>query len=143
ALSSLDLEGFESIAGQGLCARHGGQECRLGRREWLAEGEFAKAILAVPAADSGLAEVWLARRDLLGRVVLRDDIRPQAKGLVQELRQEGLRTIVLTGDRKVAAENLERELQLDDVRAELKPEQKLREIHALTKAGQRVAMVGD
>jgi Cd2+/Zn2+-exporting ATPase len=50
---------------------------------------------------------------------------------------------VLTGDRKGAAESLKRELQLDDVRAELKPEQKLSEIHALTKAGQRVAMVGD
>jgi Cd2+/Zn2+-exporting ATPase len=142
-LLSLELDGFESITGQGLLARHGGQACRLGRREWLAQGEFASTISAVPATDSGLAEVWLARGDLLGRVVLRDDIRPQAKGLVQELRQEGLRAIVLTGDRKVAAEILQRELQLDDVRAELKPEQKLAEIHTLTKAGQRVAMVGD
>jgi Cd2+/Zn2+-exporting ATPase len=142
-LLALELEGFESITGQGLSARHAGQECRLGRREWIAQGPLAAMISRVPAADSGLAEVWIARGDLLGRVVLRDDIRPQAKGLVQELRREGLRTVVLTGDRKAAAEHLVRELQLDDVRAELKPEQKLSEIHALAEAGQRVAMVGD
>jgi Cd2+/Zn2+-exporting ATPase len=142
-LISLDLEGFESITGQGLVARHRGHECRVGRREWLARGDLTSRISAVPATDSGLAEVWLAHGDLLGRVVLRDDIRAEARDLVQELREEGLLTIVLTGDRKGAAESLKRELQLDDVRAELKPEQKLSEIHALTKAGQRVAMVGD
>jgi len=43
---------------------------------------------------------------------------------VQDLRQEGLKTIVLTGDRKATAENLRAELQLEDVRAELKPDQK-------------------
>jgi len=142
-LISLDLQGLESITGQGLVARHRGHECRVGRREWLARGDLTSRISAVPATDSGLAEVWLAHGDLLGRVVLRDDIRAEARDLVQELREEGLLTIVLTGDRKGAAESLKRELQLDDVRAELKPEQKLSEIHALTKAGQRVAMVGD
>jgi Cd2+/Zn2+-exporting ATPase len=54
-----------------------------------------------------------------------------------------LRTVVLTGDRKATAEYLKTELGLDDVRAELKPEQKLAEIHALSEGGRRVAMVGD
>ena len=142
-LRSLELHEFESITGQGLRARHQGEECRLGRREWLAQGDLNSRIAAVPATAPGLAEVWLARGELLGRIVLRDDIRPQAGGLVQELRREGLQTVVLTGDRKAAAESLRRELKLDDVRAELKPEQKLSEIRALIEQGQRVAMVGD
>jgi len=62
---------------------------------------------------------------------------------VEQLRAEGLRTVVLTGDRKGSAENLRTELRLDDVRAELKPEQKLSEIRALSEKGGRVAMVGD
>jgi len=59
------------------------------------------------------------------------------------LRGEGLRTVVLTGDRKATAEHLRTELQIDDLRAELKPEEKLSAIRSLTQQGQRVAMVGD
>jgi len=76
-------------------------------------------------------------------MILRDDIRLQARHVLEELRREGLRTVVLTGDRRAAAENLRTELRLEDIRAELKPEQKVAEIRALTAQGQRVAMVGD
>ena len=62
---------------------------------------------------------------MLGRVILRDDIRPQSASVVEELRSEGLRTVVLTGDRQATAEYLRAELKLDDVRAELKPDQKV------------------
>ena len=51
--------------------------------------------------------------------------------------------VVLTGDRKATAEHLRDELQLDDVRAELKPEEKVAAIRALSEQGKRVAMVGD
>jgi Zn2+/Cd2+-exporting ATPase len=74
---------------------------------------------------------------------LRDDIRPQARPVVEELRQAHLRTVVLTGDRAAAAQHLRSELGIDDVRAELKPEQKLSLIREFTQQGQRVAMVGD
>jgi Cd2+/Zn2+-exporting ATPase len=74
---------------------------------------------------------------------LRDDIRPQARQVVDELRAAGLRTVVLTGDRSGAGEHLGAELGLDDVRTGLTPEEKLTAIRALTEQGQRVAMVGD
>jgi Cd2+/Zn2+-exporting ATPase len=80
---------------------------------------------------------------LLGRVVLRDDIRPQARAVVDELRAEGLRSVVLTGDRAEAAEHLRGELNLDEVRAGLKPEEKVAAIKNLSADGRRVAMVGD
>ena len=60
-----------------------------------------------------------------------------------ELRDEGLRTVVLTGDRKATAEHLRAELKLDDVRAELKPEQKVAAIRELSEQGKQVAMIGD
>jgi len=80
---------------------------------------------------------------LFGRVILRDDIRPQSAGLIDELRAAGLRSVVLTGDRKAAAEHLRAELKLDDVRAELKPDQKVAAIRELSGQGRRVAMIGD
>jgi Cd2+/Zn2+-exporting ATPase len=76
-------------------------------------------------------------------VLLRDDIRPQAGQVVEELRREGLRTLVLTGDRREAGDHLRQELHVDDVRAQLQPEQKVAAIEALSREGQRVAMVGD
>src|SRR5581483_4499847 len=127
----------------GLQTRRGDRICLLGRREWLAKGAHLKAIEQVQPTEAGFGEVWLTEGDLLGRIVLRDDIRSQARQVVEELRLAGLRTVVLTGDRKATAEHLRDELRLDDVRAELKPEQKVAEIRALSEGGRRVAMVGD
>jgi len=142
-LQPLELGHFESITGQGLRARRNGESCLLGRREWLAQGPHAAVIAQVPPTEAGFSEIWLAEGDLLGRLVLRDDIRPQARDLVEELHREGLRAVVLTGDRKATAEHLRRELRIQDVRAELKPEEKLDAIRSLTQEGCRVAMVGD
>jgi Cd2+/Zn2+-exporting ATPase len=142
-LTPLELSDFESVTGQGLRARRNGSSCLLGRREWLAQGPHATVIATVPATDAGFSEIWLAEGELLGRLVLRDDIRPQARQVLEELRGEGLRTVVLTGDRQATAEHLRTELRFDDLRAELKPEAKLSEIRSLSRQGQRVAMVGD
>ncbi len=142
-LQPIEFEHFESLAGQGLKARRDGKTYFLGRREWIAEHTPLKIVEPARATDAGFGEVWLADGDLLGRIVLRDDIRPQARPVVEELRRAGLRLVVLTGDRKIAAEHLKAELQLDDVRAELKPEQKVAAIRTLSEGGRRVAMVGD
>ena len=142
-LQPLELAHFESITGQGLRAQRNGDSCLLGRREWLAQGPHAAIIGQVPPTEPGFSEIWLTEGSLLGRLVLRDDIRPQARGLVDELHREGLRAVVLTGDRKATAEHLRRELGIQDVRAELKPEEKLAAIRLLTEQGKCVAMVGD
>ena len=159
-LEPVEFDRFESITGQGLQARLGGKSYFLGRREWLAQnvpavetaflqlspssyfspsgGEGARS-----AEEPGLSEVWLSEGDLLGRIVLRDDIRAQARTVVEDLRRAGLRTVVLTGDRQATADFLRTQLDVDDVRAELKPEQKVAEIRALSEGGRRVAMIGD
>ena len=143
-LDPVEFDQFASVTGQGLEAQRGGKTIRLGRREWLAvKSPRRETFAAVAATEAGFSEVWLVEDDLLGRIVLRDDIRPQARFVIEELRREGLRTVVLTGDRKATAEHLKDELQLDNVRAELKPEQKVAEIRKLGEGGRRVAMIGD
>lgn len=138
----VQFENFESVTGQGLKANHRGTECRLGGRDWF-NFESRRGLKIGEPVDAGFSEVWIEAGELLGRVVLRDDIRPQSATLVGELRHEGLRSVVLTGDRKAAAEHLREELKLDDVRAELKPEGKVAEIRRLTEQVGKVAMVGD
>ncbi|MDB6064671.1 MAG: heavy metal translocating P-type ATPase [Pedosphaera sp.] len=142
-LQPIEFDHFESITGQGLQSRRGEKVCLLGRREWLAQGPHLKVIEQVVPTEAGFCEVWLGEGELLGRIVLRDDIRPQARLVIEDLRRAGLRTVVLTGDRKATADHLKSELQLDDVRSELKPEQKVFEIRALGEGGRNVAMVGD
>jgi Cd2+/Zn2+-exporting ATPase len=142
-LALVELSQFESVTGLGLKAQHGAQSVLLGRREWLAQGPQAKVIAEVAPTEAGFSEVWLARDGLVGRVLLRDDIRPQSRDVVEKLRQLGLRTVVLTGDRQATGEHLKNQLGLDDVRAELKPEQKVEVINSFTQQGNKVAMIGD
>jgi Cd2+/Zn2+-exporting ATPase len=142
-LEPVAFEQFESVTGEGLRAKHNGKMCQLGGRDWLAQGRHAGAIARVTATEAGFSEVWIEENELLGRVILRDDIRPEAASVVKELRDEGLRTVVLTGDRKATAEHLRDKLKLDDVRAELKPEQKVAAVRALSGQGRKVAMIGD
>jgi len=142
-ITPVEFEHFESVTGHGLRAQWGGSVCSLGGRDWFEQGRHADVFVRVPATDAGFSEVWIESNDLLGRVILRDDIRPQSASVVQELRDEGLRSVVLTGDRKAAAKHLRAELKLDDVRAELKPDQKVAAIRELSEQGRKVAMVGD
>ena len=170
-LELVALEQFESVTGQGLRAKRDGVDCLLGRREWIASerrtpirrdgvgvqsrdvrdcsGDTLKRELQPADSEIGapteaaFSEIWLAEGDLLGRVILRDDIRPQSAVVVEALRSEGLRTVVLTGDHQATAEYLRARLKLDDVRAELKPEQKVEAVRALSGQGKKVAMIGD
>jgi len=142
-LAALEFDRFESVTGQGLKAFRAGRETWLGRRDWVALGSSRSVISSMPATAPGLSEIWLSSGDLTGRILLRDDIRPQAGPVLDALRREGLRSVVLTGDRQATAEHLRRELNLDDVRAELKPESKVAAIRELTAQGRKVAMIGD
>src|SRR5262249_5302005 len=141
----LACDDFESVVGQGLRSRNNGKVRLLGRRDLLAaeQAQHRESIQRVPATEAGFSGVLLAEGEPLCPILLPDHIPSQARGVLESLRGEGLRTVVLTGDRRATAEHLRTQLQLDDLRAELKPEQKLSEIRKMIDAGQRVAMVGD
>ncbi len=142
-LPALEIARVESVTGTGLQAQYGQQTLRLGKRAWLAEGPHAAVIQNAPPTDAGFSEVWLAADGLIGRLLLRDDIRPQARDVVEKLRQHGLKSVVLTGDRQATGDHLKRQLAVDEVRAELKPEQKVEALRSLAGRKARVAMIGD
>ncbi|RXK56294.1 heavy metal translocating P-type ATPase [Oleiharenicola lentus] len=139
----IELADFRNIVGQGVRGRHGDTQALLGRRELLEAGPLAGWAGQLPPAPADLAEVWVVGKDVLGRVLLRDQIRAESKGVLAKLKALGMRTVMLTGDRRQAAEAVARELGLDEVRAHLTPEQKVAAIQELRQSGGRVAMVGD
>ena len=138
------LDDFQNIVGQGVRGSYGGAQALLGRRELLEAGPLAAWAAKLPPASAELSEVWIVGRDVIGRVLLRDQIRMESKGVLAELKAMGIRTVMLTGDRRQAAESVARELGVDEVRAPLTPEQKVAAIQELRQGGvHRVAMVGD
>jgi Cd2+/Zn2+-exporting ATPase len=139
----VEFEDFESVTGHGLRGRRGAALCQLGKRDWLVQPQHAQATANVPATEAGFSEVWVMEGNTIGRILLRDDIRPQARDVIDQLRRDGLKTVVLTGDRKATAENLKNHLHLDEIRAELKPEQKVAAIRELSANGTKVVMIGD
>jgi Cd2+/Zn2+-exporting ATPase len=87
--------------------------------------------------------VWVIGKNLVGRILLRDQIRAESKDVLAKLKAAGIRTVMLTGDRRHAAENVAKELGLDEVRAGLTPEGKVEAIQSFRAGGKKVAMVGD
>jgi Cd2+/Zn2+-exporting ATPase len=142
-IRELDTDDFESITGQGLRGKVGGAQVLLGRRELLEAGPLADWARELPAAPPEMSEVWVIGRDVVGRILLRDEIRRESRSVLAELKRKGVRMVMLTGDRRHAAEDVAREIGIDDVRAGLTPEGKVEAIQSLKAAGKRVAMVGD
>jgi Zn2+/Cd2+-exporting ATPase len=139
----LAVEDFQSLTGQGLRGKIEGATLLLGRRELLESGPLAEWAKNLPPASAELSEVWVIARGLVGRILLKDQIRAESRAVLGDLKRAGLRTVMLTGDRRHAAEAVAKELGLDEVRAGLSPEDKVNAVQLLRAAGAKVAMVGD
>lgn len=142
-LPMFEVERFESLTGLGIKAVCQGKELLVGNRAWISAATGTHFPVPAHNPDAARAEIWVRTPDLIGRVTLRDDIRPRSRMVLDALRAEGLRTVMLTGDHHAAAERVRTSLHLDEVRAEFKPDDKLNEIRRRTRQGEIVAMVGD
>ncbi|MEZ5414773.1 MAG: heavy metal translocating P-type ATPase [Opitutaceae bacterium] len=138
-----DLSEFESLTGKGLRGKLNGSSVLLGRRELLESGPLAEWARNLPQAPAELSEVWVLGDGMVGRILLQDQIREESKGVLRALHDAGIKTVMLTGDRRHAAENVARQLGVDEVRAGLSPEDKVAAVQEIRESGHRIAMVGD
>jgi heavy metal translocating P-type ATPase len=140
-VSYTDPDAFEYTPGKGVSARCEGDSILVGSRQFLHENGFA-----LPGENSASAdgEVYVARGNkFLGSLVVEDMLRPEAKEAIRSLKAMGLRTILLTGDAQRVADDVGKKLGVDEVAAELLPEEKLKYVMRLTGMSHVVAMVGD
>jgi Cd2+/Zn2+-exporting ATPase len=137
------LSDFHSIPGQGVRGLTKDGITYVGRRELMTQGDFSRWLKDVPDAPLGFTEVWVLNPGTVGRVLLQDTIRSGSRAVLTKLAQEGIRTVMLTGDRRAAAAQVAKELGVSEVRAGLRPEDKVAAIQEFTQQGHKVAMVGD
>ena len=134
------------LPGRGAECSVAGRTIRAGSAAYLAEHGIEHTESAREEADRlGATAVLVADGErLAGAILLRDRIRAGIREAVDELAQMGIsHTIMLTGDRRRAAEVIAREIGIHDVEADLLPEQKLQRVRQLRSEGRTVAMLGD
>ncbi|EMB7194636.1 heavy metal translocating P-type ATPase, partial [Pseudomonas aeruginosa] len=139
-----------ALPGRGLAALVAGRELRLGSTRLMQELGVDLSPLAASAATlarAGNSVSWLAdvtgQPLLLGLIAFGDVLKPSARQAVARLRGLGIRTVMISGDNRGAAESVAAMLGLDEVRAEVLPGDKAAEVQALKTGGAVVAMVGD
>ncbi|MBL0922001.1 MAG: cation-translocating P-type ATPase [Phycisphaerales bacterium] len=141
------VEKYAEVHGRGVKALVGGAELHAGRAAWLLElrPDLAAEIQAVEAKIEGMTGVHVMRAGrYLGAVGLEDRIRPNARTVVERVRELGARQVALfTGDRFGVAKRVGQAVGVDRVEAECLPEEKHDLILRLRESGRRVMMVGD
>jgi Cu2+-exporting ATPase len=132
--------GFRSEPALGVTAEVDGAQVRVGGPRLLAE----LGLTGPASADQGATRLQVIRDGVvLGSLVLADEIRPESGQAVKALQALGIKVAMITGDARSVAEAVGRQLGVDTVLAEVRPEDKAARVAELQSAGQRVAMVGD
>jgi HflK protein len=134
------------LPGRGVEATLNGRTIRAGNAQYMAEIGIGATDAVIAEADRlGATAVLIADGDrLAGAILLRDRIRDGASEAVSALPGVGVTSqVMLTGDRRRAAEVIAREIGIHSVEAELLPEQKLDRVRHLAAQGRTVAMLGD
>jgi Cu+-exporting ATPase len=143
------VETFQSTAGFGVQAVVDGSLVLVGRPAWLAD-QWAVSVSdritdAVRSAErSGATAVVVAWEGAArGVISVADTIAPTSRDAVRRMHEMGLRTLMLTGDAGDVARAVAAEVGIDDVEAEVRPEDKYETVIRLQREGRSVAMIGD
>jgi Cu+-exporting ATPase len=146
-LSLPKADAFESITGQGVQARVDGRAVAVGNRalmDHLAVPLDGLVERATALAREGATPMYVALDGRgAGLIAVADTLKPESRDAVEQLRALGLDVWMLTGDNQATAQAMARQAGIENVLAEVLPEQKADKIAALQAEGRTVAMVGD
>ena len=141
------VEGFESVTGQGVRGRVGGVNALLGNRKLM---EDSSIDLGAAVADAealrtqGQTAMFIAADGKLAGILgVADPIKETTPEAIRQLHADGIRIVMLTGDSRTTAEAVAKSLGIDEVIAEVMPQDKSAHIKRLQQEGRFVAMAGD
>jgi Cu+-exporting ATPase len=140
-------EGFESVTGRGVTGRVARRNVALGNRVLFDDRRIALGSLEQRAEGlrrEGQTVMFLAVDGKPAAILgVADPIKTTTREAARRLRADGVRIVMLTGDNRTTAEAVARELGIDEMKAEVLPEEKVGAVKDLQNAGHRVAMAGD
>lgn len=141
-------EDFRSLTGRGVTGRVDGAEVAVGGPSLLRELQLEEpSDIVARCADwkgRGAAVLYVVRdRQVVGAVSVEDEIRPESAGAVEQLHALGVRVAMITGDARQVAQSVAAKLGIDEVFAEVLPQDKEKAVAQLQERGLQVAMVGD
>lgn len=147
-LELLKTEGFKAVFGKGVEGQLDGKIVRVGKRIFMKENNVdissAEDTLSRLEMQGKTAMLVAVESRITGVIAVADTLKEKTKDGIRELHKMGFKTIMLTGDNKRTADTVAREIGVDEVIAEVLPDQKIDVIKKLQKNGEvRVAMVGD
>ena len=143
---------FEAVAGRGIRAKVNGREYLAGNLAFLEENHqpatleersVAKSVVNKLAQEGKTPLLFLRNGKLLGVIAVADTIRETSRAAIQRFNEMGLHVVMLTGDNKVTAEAIRKELGIEQAISDVLPTQKEAHIRSLQEEGHKVAMVGD
>jgi len=146
SVTPLDVKEFQVVAGLGIKATLNGATLLLGSGRMMTDLGLELPSNAVQTAGASIS--WLARKtadntELLGLFCFTDQLKENAITAVNQLKAQGIKVAMLTGDSKISAAEVAKQLQLDEYLAEVMPADKSAFIKRAQQQGMQVAMVGD
>jgi Cu+-exporting ATPase len=138
---------FDSVTGKGVQGQVESQAVALGNQRLLDELGAGTAGLddtaAALRAEGNTVMLLVVEGAVAGLLAVRDPIRESTPATIEALHRAGLRVVMATGDNRATAEAVARTLKIDEIEAEVLPEDKARLVARLQQQGARVAMAGD
>lgn len=135
-LTAYPASNIKVAKGLGISAQVGENNVKVGNRQFVASDFCEEQDLTTQVFVS-------LNEQLIGVIYLQDQLRPESQAVITQFKQQGYRCIMLTGDRQATANYYAETLGLDEVIAEVLPEQKAEQITKLQQQGRKVAMIGD
>ena len=138
---------FKSFGGDGVRAQVSGRTVEVGKIDWFADNNVDVSEFVDTAEkwqQQGRTVVMMAEDGrATGIIAVADTLKPEAKEVVAALHDYGLTVVMLTGDNTATARAIARELGIDQVLAEVRPDEKADKVRSVQGEGSRVGMVGD
>ena len=137
-IDTTKVKDFEEISGKGLKYTYNNMEIKRGNAEFVDSKE--------KIAEKGTILYLKIEDEITGGIVLTDEIKSDAKETIKQLKELGIKTKMLTGDKKEVATRIAKEVNIDEVKSEMLPQDKYNELEKVLDnniTGKKVAYVGD
>ncbi len=142
----LQPEELRDVSGWGVEAVLGSENWKIGKTAFFDQSEIAAFTngLEIQLANEGKTIVFIQRnKEIVGMVAFKDIVRSETKAAIKQLQDQGIYTIMLTGDSQATASAIAAESKVDQYIAECLPEEKVNHVKSLRDNYDNVAMVGD